>query len=596
MNNKFLVTTADERSWAKDKSILFLGEWCKRFSKKNKWENINSITMPYHWSDYSKFNQDHKYLDTLYEKVLRSVVKCLNDLHDINGSVRYWRTIIGPWLYYFVQIFYDRWKMITNTISEYNVAETIIFELDPKDMIANDMSDFNDARYGSDIWNHWIYGEIIKQHSSVDITYLKILNKTILNKKKVSSYSTKDYSLKLLKYFINKLASSFKKIDYFFINFPKIQQWNLEISLKQFPTSWYSPSIKNYKLDMHKRNNIKLEMRTDNKFETLLLDIIPKQIPTSYLEGYLPILNLTRKIDWPKNPKVILTYSSHNKDDFFKIWAAEKSRDGSKLVINQHGGHFGAGKINSHEDHEIKISDQYFTWGWNSKKYSITKSMPSLNLITKSKNLTPNPKGKMLLVLSSCPRYSTWMYSSFFSSHFTSYVDDQIKFISSLSEEIQKQVKIRYYIKNHGWDEKAQINQKLNIKEEESPKNKLNIKKSINQSRLYVATYNATTFLEVLAANFPTIIFWNPVSWELRDEAKQDFDKLHEVGILHYTPQSAAKKIEIIWNDIESWWFDPELQRIKNQFCEKYARTSSSWLPQWKKELTMISKDKDKFL
>ena len=176
MNNKFLVTTADERSWAKDKSILFLGEWCKRFSKKNKWENINSITMPYHWSDYSKFNQDHKYLDTLYEKVLRSVVKCLNDLHDINGSVRYWRTIIGPWLYYFVQIFYDRWKMITNTISEYNVAETIIFELDPKDMIANDMSDFNDARYGSDIWNHWIYGEIIKQHSSVDITYLKILN------------------------------------------------------------------------------------------------------------------------------------------------------------------------------------------------------------------------------------------------------------------------------------------------------------------------------------------------------------------------------------------------------------------------------------
>jgi len=184
MNNKFLVTTADERSWAKDKSILFLGEWCKRFSKKNKWENINSITMPYHWSDYSKFNQDHKYLDTLYEKVLRSVVKCLNDLHDINGSVRYWRTIIGPWLYYFVQIFYDRWKMITNTISEYNVAETIIFELDPKDMIANDMSDFNDARYGSDIWNHWIYGEIIKQHSSVDITYLKILNKTILNKKK----------------------------------------------------------------------------------------------------------------------------------------------------------------------------------------------------------------------------------------------------------------------------------------------------------------------------------------------------------------------------------------------------------------------------
>ena len=589
MKSKFLITTADERSWAKDKPILFLGEWCKRFSKKKNWNNINSTTIPYHWSNFNKFNEDHQYLDNVYEKVLQSVVKFLNDFHGVSGSVRYWRIIIGPWLYYFVQILYDRWKMISIATLDYNTNETIIFDLNPQDMIVNDMNEFRDTLYGADIWNHWIYGEIIKQQMSIDITYLKISNETFSNKKNFLSLDVKDYASKSLRYFINKVAS-FSKTDYFFINFPKPDQWRLEISLKQIPTNWHSPSINHFILDMHQRNNINLKMKVDNKFESFLLSMIPKQIPASYLEGYLPLLNLTRKINWPKNPKLILTYSAHNKDDFFKIWAAEKIRKGSKLIINQHGGHLGSAKINSHEDHEIKISDQYFTWGWNNKKYSHTKPMSSLSLISKSKKLTPHPKGKMLLVLFSCVRYSYWMYSSSLSSNYISYVNDQIKFIESLSEKLKEQVKIRYYIKNHGWDEKAQINQKLNISEEESPKNKLDVKKSINQSRLYVATYNATTFLETLAANFPTIIFWNPTHWELREEAKKDFDMLRNVGILHYTPQSAAEKIEAIWDNIDNWWLNPELQSVKNKFCYKYARTSSSWLSEWKKELSLNSK------
>lgn len=124
MESRFLITTADERSWAKEKPVIFLGEWCKRFSKKN-WQTLDSTTIPYHWDSHQKFNQDYKYLGSVYEKILQSLAKILNDLHGVDRSLRYWRIIVGPWLYYFVQILYDRWEMINIAISDYKVEETI---------------------------------------------------------------------------------------------------------------------------------------------------------------------------------------------------------------------------------------------------------------------------------------------------------------------------------------------------------------------------------------------------------------------------------------------------------------------------------------
>ena len=32
----------------------------------------------------------------------------------------------------------------------------------------------------------------------------------------------------------------------------------------------------------------------------------------------------------------------------------------------------------------------------------------------------------------------------------------------------------------------------------------------MKESKIYVSTYNATTYLEAFAINIPTIIFWNP--------------------------------------------------------------------------------------
>jgi len=111
----------------------------------------------------------------------------------------------------------------------------------------------------------------------------------------------------------------------------------------------------------------------------------------------------------------------------------------------------------------------------------------------------------------------------------------------------------------------------------------------LKESRLFIGTYNATTYLETFAANFPTVMFWNPDHWELNSSAQPYFDELRRVGIFHDTPESAAAKVNEIVRDPASWWNQPEIQRAKDEFCFQFARTSDSWLDEWKEELLNLT-------
>jgi putative transferase (TIGR04331 family) len=96
----------------------------------------------------------------------------------------------------------------------------------------------------------------------------------------------------------------------------------------------------------------------------------------------------------------------------------------------------------------------------------------------------------------------------------------------------------------------------------------------LNESRLSIGTYNGMGILETLSANYPTIIFWNPTHWELRESAKPLFDVLIGAGIFHETPQSAASKVNEIYQDVQSWWMSAETQRVRKIFCDQFCNTS----------------------
>ena len=76
--------------------------------------------------------------------------------------------------------------------------------------------------------------------------------------------------------------------------------------------------------------------------------------------------------------------------------------------------------------------------------------------------------------------------------------------------------------------------------------------------------------------NIPTIGFWNSEQDVLADSSVSDYKKLSDVGILHNSPEEAAKKINELWDNIDIWWNEPDLQAIRREFCNKFIYTSSN--------------------
>ena len=130
MVTRTLITTADERTWPNDQTepVLFLGQWCKRYSRRDKWEQLDSLVSPYHWDDRKKAYNDSIYLNSIYKKLLHELSLVLNKLHNKNYSEHTWNILVGYWLIQFTAVVFDRWSMIDYAVNNYYNLETIVLD------------------------------------------------------------------------------------------------------------------------------------------------------------------------------------------------------------------------------------------------------------------------------------------------------------------------------------------------------------------------------------------------------------------------------------------------------------------------------------
>ena len=71
----------------------------------------------------------------------------------------------------------------------------------------------------------------------------------------------------------------------------------------------------------------------------------------------------------------------------------------------------------------------------------------------------------------------------------------------------------------------------------------------------------------------------------MRDNAKPYYQLLINAGILHLTPESIAKKVNEIWNNVDAWWMQNKVQKARKEFCDRYARVSNKPIHDLKKIL-----------
>lgn len=567
---RLLVTTEIEATWCENEPVLFLGEWCRRYSRKDRWSALDAVVLPYHWNDQTQFHADYQYLQLFYERLLQDLTVQLNQIHGVNRSLRYWRILIGPWLHYFVPMLFDRWTSIQQAVRQYDLSRTIVLTSQDGPLVANNMDDFNRLYIEDDWsqhWEHQLYASILQQFTEVPCIQQAI---DVVSKSQSAHLKWKQRIKQMLIAGYARTASALSKDQDVFLLTTRMRlqdELDLYRRLGQVPQMWRSVAAVRVDLDKRQREWI-VDGEDRSEFERCARTLIPQQIPVIYLEGYHRLLQQTEGLSWPKQPKLIWTSIAHNYDDVFKAWAGSKVEQGSHLVIGQHGGHYGMGRCSFQEDHEIAISDSYLTWGWDEQGQSTVRPVGQLKS-WRPLGIRHSEQPSALLVTLTVPRQSVIMFSATMSSQWLDYFSDQCTFVENLPTRIQNALTVRLMAPDRGWDQVARWSDRfpgLQLDDGHSSMTDL-----IRQTRLYIATYNATTYLESLSLDVPTVIFWNPHHWELRDSAIPYFDDLKRIGVFHDTPGSAARHVATVWDDVDAWWTSPSVQDAVGEFLERYC-------------------------
>ena len=112
-------------------------------------------------------------------------------------------------------------------------------------------------------------------------------------------------------------------------------------------------------------------------------------------------------------------------------------------------------------------------------------------------------------------------------------------------------------------DQIQRLKDNLDFSTFEIIKENIKYKDIFKNCRLTISGWNSTTFLETMSSNIPTVILWDEKYFELRETAKNDFELLKKAKIFFDNPHEASKHINNIWDNIDLWWYDNKIVKVK---------------------------------
>jgi len=576
INNKgWLIVSADERTWEVQLPVIFLGEWCKKFSRKKVWERMELFTCsPYGVEGFEK-ERDQKWARAIELKVFAKLCALLNEYHNESHGEDYWKIILGHWLRRFIDVMINRVQTLDTAIKNYQIEGVTLYS-DEKFSFATKDSYSSIWSFNDDLWNMVLTKFILENHKKVNfrIEVIDQPQKNILMFTLPEATTTFKYKTYLnLSNFINFLFKPLLKRQTGLIIqsfLPAFEEVKLKLHMRLFPLG-----------DLHRPLQIKQEpnlqsrglltnslaefMPCEDLTESLIIKLVFQAMPVCFLEGYQQIKREVSELSWPDNPKFIFTSNCFDTDELFKVWTASKREIGCKYIVGQHGNNYGTRRF-INPTIEEETPDKFLTWGWDDG----TPNKFACFVLKNSglKELSANKLGGMLLVqLHSGQRINTWddVYE------FERYFQDQIKFVENLAKDPRGNLTIRLhniYKQLHGEEDLrwGSYDNRIKLSLGDS-----SIRKLICNNRIVVHCYDSTGILETLSDNMPTIAFWHGGLDYLNDDAKPYYQKLVEVGIVHFCPESAANQINLIWGDVDSWWSSFRVQEAINYFCSRYA-------------------------
>lgn len=569
-----LITTALEETWPDDGPVVFLGEWCRRYSRREQWRSLDGIVAPYHWSEPAQRDRDYALIESLCDSIMVDLAQTMNTVHGVDRSTRYWRVVLGPWLCHFVSVVVARWGAIYKVLEFVPIGTTRLLSIPKESMAPRNMFEFDEWET-TDWWNHQIYGAVLEAFSGIEIERIPVSYQTgdpsDSGLTDGTAVGTQDQSLpaRLVAEASRRLAGRISRTGAFPIDtyLPYESELALHLRCGQLPLLW--GMIDRTQVDAPALpRNWTVSGNAIDPCDAFVRSLIPTMIPAAYVEGYVETPLVMKQRLLPEAVDVVFTSGGHYYDDVLKFWMAEQVEKGAGLAIGQHGGGYGLSKWYLLEKHDRAIADRYLSWGWSDPDDCRVRPIGHFRSYQRWLRTRNQAEAReALLVQNVTPRHSYVAFSSVVSSQWLDYFEDQRSFIDGLSAEVRDDLLVRLFPEDYGWDQEARfIDEYPDVNFDSGTTLFVDL---LRTAKACIVTYNATLFLTTFAEEIPTVMMWRPEHWDLRESAEPVFDHLREAGILYDDPVEAAAHLSAIWSDVDGWWQSEKVVRARGLVNER---------------------------
>ena len=574
-HTKELITTGLSFDVTDFDNVIFAGDWCFFDSDNETFSGRRNTTL-----DYPITPEDIIYIEQeitfVCDTLLSRITVIYNELFKLNKSERYYKVVLGRWLYHFLHNVYE--KKVILEYANHKYPGIIVASCGRTYDVSHDCNSYSWRTYQSHVFNFRLFSavtefipQITTRKVSVDVDENQNNNETIDQRFNLINFYQQFLCL-INRIFCNKLIlvvspyyprfTLYNSLWFFFASKFKIVHYKFQglTSLVQEP-------------DLELRNSLadKLQLRSGDIFLDISSKLVFSFIPKSLLENFSQLQNEAKS--WcVKNGNIssFFTANAIHTDERFKYIVGEA--DYANLWISQHGFGYGVNKVISSENYERSLANRYFTWGLGSYV------LPNPKLILVKENDYKKQR-RIVFTFPSLHEYSTLLETPIsYSCDLPNFLLHSNILVENLDNQIQKEVCLR--------QQKRKGLRLLKLDYPIVDDSYVNFHTSLENSRLHLSNHFGTPFLESLAMNLPTIVIHCVALSEfLKESALEDFERLKAAKIIFTDPLEASKHINSVYHHIDLWWMNEKTQLAVKDFCYKYARADNKWKNVWLKNL-----------
>ncbi len=599
------------------------GAWCFSGQEKNFpdwWQKGTGFPLPP--DPYPTAEAIHAAAKSANAEVLRLSHSLGEELGKKQGhtySSTFWEMALGPWLILCVHMLAERQRRVQDLVQLFGQEKLEVPLVPEASFSFQSTLDFMVHGVQDIAFNHYIYSRIVEALAppTWTLTYLpaaplhqarssqKMRSEALQEPKRACPFSTDELRKKAKTLLRNALRA---------LPFPRqkgFSPWqtalfSLAVLLNKGTTPNAAISYERY-------------CQGEHTWHFPALPLIQACMPRDLAESSLPAIPVAYN-------KLRGMTSSFSQDDTYRLSLAAHLEGGGRLFSIQHGANY----ANLQSTGIIPIEYQqhaFFSWGWSGHEGEPVNAIPMVHpSLAALRNSHKEQTDSLILV-------GTEMSTCFYrfksrpqSGALPLYRQGKVTFFQSLTPEVAAKAQYRpYFSVAGGLTDAEYVLQSLHTQasltsEADTPASSASdphitatstgstqapaaqadsaygtaiqagtqraitlctgdLTEQMQRCRLLVLDHYGTTLHMALAANIPTLCFWNREQWGMERETNNILDRLAAVGILHSSPEAAAEKASAVWHNVHDWWQSQAVQEARLLWVMRYARCGAGEQP-----------------